>query len=112
MAVLKDDRGETGHGVVKVSNAELRAGLAGHEVGKDVVANARRPECVDVNCEALSAEERGGKSSDGTTQRMSRGDDFERRIGGTGLGESVCGSAGDFIPGVVEAIVDFTAIGE
>lgn len=112
MAVVEDDWGKTWDRVVKVSDAELRTGLAGHKVGIHVVANTRRSKCVDINCEALSAEDRSGKSSDGTTERMSRGDDFEGRVGGTGLGESVCGSAGDFIPGVVEAIVDFTAIGE
>lgn len=112
MTIVKDNWGETGDRVVKVSNAEFRTGLAGHEVGIDVVANTRRSKCVDINCEALSAEDRSGKSSDGTTERMSRGDDFEGWVGGTGLGESVCGSAGDFIPSVVEAIVNFTAIGE
>lgn len=57
MAVLEDDGGETRHGVVKVRNAELATGLARHKVGIHIVAYTRRSIRVNINGEALGAEE-------------------------------------------------------
>jgi hypothetical protein len=112
MTVLKEDRRQTRNGVVHVSNTELAAGLGRHEVGKDVVAHTRRSIRVDVNGEALSAKRRGRESGDSTAQGVTRGDDSEGRVGGNGLVESGGGVAGDFIPGIVEAVVDFAARSE
>lgn len=43
---------------------------------------------------------------------MACGDDAEARVGGDGLVEGGGGGVGNFIPGVVEAVVDLAAVGE
>lgn len=112
MAVLEEDGGQTRNRVVDVGDAELAAGLGSDKVGKDVVAHARRSVCVDVDVEALSAKSRSCEGGDGAAQGVARGDDAEARVGGDGLADGSGGSVGDFVPGVVEAVVDLAAVCE
>lgn len=68
MAVVEEHGGQTRNRVVEVGDAELAAGLGSDEVGKDVVAHARRSISVDVNVVALSAKIRSSEGGDGTAQ--------------------------------------------
>lgn len=112
VAVLEENGRQTRNGVVDVGDAELAAGLVGDEVDKDVVAHAGRSVGEDVDVEALSAKIRSRESSNGTAERVARGDDAEVRVGGDGLADGGGGVVGDFVPGVVEAVVDLAAVGE
>lgn len=112
VAVLEQDGRQTRDGVVDVRDAELAAGLGRDEVGKDVVAHTRRAVGVDVDAVALRAQIRGGERGDGAAERVAGGDDAEARVGGDGLADGGGGGVGDFVPGVVEAVVDLAAVGK
>lgn len=106
VAVLEQDGRQTGDGVVHVRDAELAARLGRDEVGKDVVAHAGRAVGVDVDAVSLRAQSCGGERGDGAAERVAGGDDAEARVGGDGLADGGGGGVGDFVPGVVEAVVD------
>lgn len=112
MAVLEKNGRQTRNGVVDVGDAELAAGLGRDEVGKDVVAHAGRAVRVDVDAVALRAQTGGRERGDGAAQRVAGGDDAEARVGGDSLSDGGGGGVGDFVPGVVEAVVDLAAVGE
>lgn len=112
MAVLEEDGRQTRNGVVHVGDAELAAGLGRDEVGKDVVAHAGGSVSVDVDAVALSAKSCGCEGGDGTAEGVAGGDDAEARVGGDGLADGGGGGVGDFVPGVVEAVVDLAAVGK
>lgn len=112
VAVVEQDGRQARNGVVDVGDAELAAGLGRDEVGKDVVAHAGRAIGVDVDAVTLRAESCGCERGDGTAKGVTRGDDAEARVGGDGLADGGGGGVGDFVPGVVEAVVDFAAVGK
>lgn len=109
VTVLEQDGRKTRNGVVHVGDTELAAGLGSDEVGKDVVAHAGRAIRVDVDVVALRAQSCGCERGNGAAERVAGGDDAEARVSGDGLANGGGGGVGDFVPGVIEAVVDLAA---
>lgn len=109
VAVVEQDRGQTGHGVVEVGDAVLGAGLIRHVGDKGPVANTGAAVGVNVDRVAVLAVVGSTNSGNGGAERVASVDNAVRRVG------RLCGSdsSGDNIrnlePSGIEASVEQTA---
>lgn len=106
VSVAEDDWGKTRNRVSGVGDAVLRAGLAGDEVCKLVIAYSWRAVAVDVHGEALAAHIGSSKSSNGTTERMTCGNELVARVGRASLANCIGSGPRNFVPGRSESSVN------
>lgn len=112
VAVVEDDGRQPWDRVIQVSDTVLGAGLVGDKVGKRRVAHTRRAKGVDIVGIARITEVRAGKGRNGTTERVARDDQAVARVVAEGGGHGGGNAVRDLVPGITEAGVDLSAVGE
>lgn len=112
VAIVENDRRQTRDGVARVGDAILLAGLVGHEIGKEGVADTWRAEGVNVGGISATTEVGSADGGDGGTEGVASDNDRVLGVRSLGLLDAVDGGGRDLLPGCVESGVDEAAKGE
>lgn len=104
VSVSKEGRGQLGHGVGLVRDAESLAARCRRQVlGDTLKADFGRPVRVQVDGDALGAQDAGGEGGKGAAERVAGGYDFVAGVLGAGFGDGGEDVGLGFEPGYPEA---------